>query len=121
MRPVTQKVLQDYFEALADEPASPTRVRQVLTSYAEVRYRLNGGSHCAICHAHVRHVLPVTIRRADDSIVNFECLCQRCMQGEEALAKSLEIRVGKAHWIIKSNKSRKTAKPRQPAPVRKTS
>ena len=108
VKPVSQKVLQDYFEALAEEPASPNRAKQVLSSYAEVRYRMTGGGHCSVCHAHVRHVLPVSIRRADGSLVEFESLCQRCLEGEKALAQSVEITVGSARWEVK-RKKKKTA------------
>ena len=107
LKPVSQKVLQDYLEALAEEPASPNRARQVLSSYAEVRYRMTGGGRCSVCRAHVRHVLPVSIHRADGSTVEFECLCQRCLEGENALAQSVEITVGSARWVVKNNKKKK--------------
>ena len=73
----------------------------MLSSYAEVRFRINGGGRCAICRAHVRHVLPVVVGRADDSEVAYDCLCHRCLQGEKAVADAMEIRVGRAHWVLK--------------------
>ncbi len=106
MKQVNEKILQDYFEALGDDPAipedaSPVRAREMLSSYAEVRFRINGGGRCSMCRAHVRHVLPVHVRRADGDEVDFDCLCQRCLSGEKATAQSVDIHVGRAHWVLK--------------------
>ena len=99
---LSHKVLQDYFEALAEgpEPETPQRSRQLLSSYAELRFRLAGGSHCPVCRAHVRHVVPVTVYRKDGSTASFDCLCQRCLLGERALANKVELRIGKALWVV---------------------
>jgi hypothetical protein len=100
---LSHKVLQDYFEALADSPEQPSskqRARQLLASYAELRYRLSGGSRCPLCRAHVRHVVPVTVYRKDGSIAHFTCLCHRCLEGERAEAEKLEMRIGNAEWVM---------------------
>src|SRR5207248_293647 len=101
-----EKILQDYFEALGDDPeitegASPMRARQMLSSYAEVRFRINGGGRCSICRAHVRHVLPVVVSSDDGAEREYDCLCHRCLQGEKATAEAMEIRVGRAQWVLK--------------------
>src|SRR5438128_8960647 len=106
VKPVSQKVLQEYFEALADEPVptSAQRSRELLTSYAELRYRISGGDRCVVCHAHVRHVVPVTVQREDGTLKQFTCLCHRCLQAEKATARSVEMRIGRARWVVKKGK-----------------
>ena len=103
MRPVSQKALQEYFEALSEgpEPTSAQRSRELLTSYAELRYRLLGGDRCVVCRAHVRHVVPVTVQHYDGTVKQFSCLCHRCLQAEKAVANGLEMRIGRARWVLK--------------------
>src|SRR3954468_1657352 len=81
-RNVPRSVLQDYFEILAETggQSKNKRLERILGSYAEVQYRINGGGHCSVCHASVRHVLPVRVDHADGSISDFQCLCTRCLQ-----------------------------------------
>ena len=112
MKPVSQRVLQDYLEALAGERGAPDRAEEMLTSYAEVRYRINGGGRCSMCNAHVRHVLPVMVTHADGTDKQYECLCHRCLQGEKAIAVSIDIKLGRAHWVIKKSQAAKPKKPR---------
>jgi hypothetical protein len=69
---------------------------KLLFGYAEVKYRMAGGGKCPLCKAHVRHVVPVHSRREDGQILDFECLCQRCLQGEVGLAVEVELRIGDA-------------------------
>jgi hypothetical protein len=94
---VPRNVLQDYFESLADTGVqSNKRLERILASYAEVQYRINGGGHCSVCRAAVRHVLPVRVEHADGSIADFECLCTRCLQAERVLSERVTLTVGKA-------------------------
>ena len=54
---------QEYLEAvLAAQQFQQSNVRTwtLLQCYAEFQFRLNGGGHCAICNATVRHLIPVT-------------------------------------------------------------
>ena len=91
------QVLQDYLEALADSAAAATPSDQkLLFGYAELKYRMHGGGKCTLCRAPVRHVVPVFSRREDGESVAYDCLCQRCLLGEVAMATAVELRIGEA-------------------------
>lgn len=107
-------VLQDYLEALAEaaHAAAPPRDK-LLFGYAELKYRMEGGGRCALCKSHVRHVVPVLSRRAQGESLAYECLCQRCLQGEIGLAEEVELRIGDAAV-------RYTRDARQPDPETRT-
>lgn len=91
-------VLQDYLEALFQgaESAAEARQRTLLFSFAELRFRVTGGAKCPMCRTHVRHVVPVNARRADGTSVTYDCLCQRCLQAELALAEEVVMSIGEA-------------------------
>lgn len=55
-----------------------------------------GGGKCPLCTAHVRHVVPVFVRRPDGQSLQYDCLCQRCLQGEIGLSEEVELRIGDA-------------------------
>lgn len=91
------QVLQDYLEAVAEAAqAADPQDEKLLFGYAELKYRIAGGGRCALCRAHVRHVVPVLARRASGDALAYECLCQRCLQGEIGLADEVELRIGDA-------------------------
>ncbi len=92
-------VLQEYLEALAEGiKRGPTVHKQkALISYAEVQYRLKGGGRCAVCHAAVRHKIPVTAEHVDGTIAEFACLCTRCLEAEKVLSRKVDLKVGEAH------------------------
>ena len=91
------QVLQDYLEALAEAAAAAAPAGdKLLFGYAEMKYRMAGGGRCAMCRSHVRHVVPVYSRREDGQQIAYECLCQRCLLGEIALAPEVELRIGDA-------------------------
>ena len=90
-------VLQDYLEALCEAAnASTPQDQKLLFGYAEMRYRIVGGSKCPLCTAHVRLVVPVYVRRPDGEQLSYDCLCQRCLQGEIGLSDEVELRIGDA-------------------------
>lgn len=98
-------VLQEYLESLADTGNHPDRkVEKVLSSYAELQYRLNGGGHCSVCHASVRHVLPVRVEHNDGSMTDFECLCTRCLEAERVQSHRVTLTVGKASLVYTPGK-----------------
>src|SRR5689334_21895958 len=104
---IPHNVLQDYLESLAETGGQPEeRLRKVLASYAELQYRLKGGGHCAVCHAAVRHVLPVRVEHADGSIADFGCLCTRCLQGERVVSDRVTLTVGKAKLVYMPGETR---------------
>jgi hypothetical protein len=87
---------QEYLEVLAEKRyPTPARRYQLMVSYAELQFRLHGGSRCSICHAHVRHVLPVSTEHQDGSRNEFSCLCLRCLQAEKAISRKVILRAGK--------------------------
>ncbi len=93
--------LQEYLATLAEHAADRQSVRQanLLFSFAELKYRMVGGDHCAICHAHVRHVLPVEVEYENGSHKRFKCLCTRCLVAEKASARQVTLRVGDASVV----------------------
>ena len=97
--PLSFEVLQEYLEALDHSGSPDTRHKELLTSYAELHFHAFGGGRCGMCNAHVRHMLPVSIRKGKET-KRFEGLCQRCLEGERAQADSVEIRLGDASWEL---------------------
>lgn len=99
-RNVPENVVQDYLESLADTNLHPSqRLQKVLTSYAELRYRLNGGGKCKVCGASVRHIIPVRAEHIDGSTSEFPCLCTRCLEAERAISQRVTLTVGKAFLV----------------------
>ncbi len=90
--------LQNYLATLADGSAEKESVRQanLLFSFAELKYRMRGGGRCAVCRAHVRHVLPVEVEHEDGKRTNFTCLCTRCLVAEKASARRVTLKIGNA-------------------------
>lgn len=98
-------VLQEYLESLAESGGHADRkVEKVLNSYAELQYRLNGGGHCSVCHASVRHVLPVRVEHNDGSVSDFQCLCTRCLEAERVQSDRVTLTVGKASLVYTPGK-----------------
>ncbi len=89
--------LAEYFETLAaaEDLLPEVRQRQLLLAFAELCFKLRGGSHCAQCHAHVRHVVPVIVER-NGALVQYACLCTRCIESERATAQKVTLRIGQA-------------------------
>ncbi|MGZ4788088.1 MAG: hypothetical protein ACXVZX_06185 [Terriglobales bacterium] len=91
------RALQEYLEALADGDELPSRRhRNLLLSYAELQYKLRGGSRCAVCNTPVRHVVPVVAERGDGTKVAYPCLCTRCLEAEKAVSLRVVLRIGQA-------------------------
>jgi hypothetical protein len=89
--------LQEFLEAIAVAPVNEAdRDWHLIRCYAELQYQLNGGSKCAICRAHVRHVIPVLSVRDEGEMHNFACLCQRCFLAERALSQFTVMQIGQA-------------------------
>jgi hypothetical protein len=91
---------QEYLEAVTRAQqfqVSNVRHWTLIQCYAELQFRLNGGSKCAICRASVRHVIPVTAERADGRLDEYACLCARCYEGERASSSRIVMHLGEAH------------------------
>lgn len=91
-------VLQEYLQALADcvNDGPSDRQQKILLSYAELQYQLHGGGRCSMCHASVRHVLPVTAEHTDGTIAEFGCLCTRCLEAERGVSHRVTLTIGRA-------------------------
>ena len=104
---IPHNVLQDFLESLAETGGHPDkRLEKILGSYAELQYRMNGGGHCSVCRAAVRHVLPVRVEHSDGSIADYECLCNRCLQAERVLSDRVSLTVGRARLVYTPGQSR---------------
>ena len=95
---VPAKVLQEYLEALAEcaSAAPAQRLERLLLSYAELQFQRKGGSKCAVCAATVRHVVPVRAEREPGIVLEYACLCNRCLQAERALSARVVLSLGQA-------------------------
>lgn len=98
-KPLPADLLQDYLEMLVDAQSfkvSNLRNWTLIQCYAELQFKLNGGTKCPVCRAHVRHVVPVHAEKADGSMVEFKCLCTRCFEAERATSKAVILKMGDA-------------------------
>ena len=95
-----QTALEEYLAALetASKVVLAERKHDLLSAYAEFRYQSQGGTHCVLCRAHVRHEMIVEARREDGSTRRFTALCTRCLEGEKALSESVTLRVGPVEY-----------------------
>ncbi len=82
-------VLDRYSDVPSD---NHEKVRELIRSYAELMFRIVGGSRCSMCRAHVRHVVPViTEHQAHER--RFPCLCTRCFEGEKGTAERMFLEI----------------------------
>ena len=95
-----QMALDEYLCALdrASSSALPEKKQTLLGAYAEFRYQIDGGTHCTVCRAPVRHTMMVEVHRNNGSVATFAALCTRCIEGERAQAKSVTLRVGPVEY-----------------------
>lgn len=90
-------LVDEYLAVLfeSEDANSELRHREAIEHHAELNYRLNGGAKCAICRSHVRHVVPVTVRKGRN-VENYRCLCTRCLEGERSGADAVSLSLGRA-------------------------
>ena len=95
---ISHRELQQYLTVLAGDTdrKDPVRQANLLFSFAELKFRMGGGGKCSVCHAHVRHVLPVEVEREDGTHTAYECLCTRCLVAEKTSAVRVTLRIGHA-------------------------
>lgn len=97
---ISQQLFQEFLENLAGvDELAPEKKRQLLESYAEVKFRLRGGSRCPICKTPVRHVMPVYAVHLDGTERSYPCLCTRCFEGEKGLSSKVVVRLGATSLI----------------------
>jgi hypothetical protein len=98
-KPVPAKYLQDYLETLVAAQsfqASNLRNWTLIQCYAELQFKLNGGTKCPVCRAHVRHIVHVRAEKQDGTAKEFNCLCTRCFEAERATSKAVIMKMGDA-------------------------
>jgi hypothetical protein len=97
---ITPELFQEFLQTIAGvDDLSTEKQRQLLLSYAEVKYRLRGGSRCPLCHVHVRHVMPIYAVHLDGTERSYPCLCTRCFEGEKGLSSRVVVRIGATSLI----------------------
>lgn len=98
-RPIPAKFLQDYLQTVVDAQffkVSNLRNWNLIQCYAELQFKLNGGTKCPVCRACVRHVVPVQAHKEDGTVKDFKCLCTRCFEAERATSKCVTMHMGDA-------------------------
>ncbi len=102
---VPTRVLQEYLEALAEcASARPEqRAEKLLLSFAELQFQRKGGGRCAVCKTTVRHVLAVRAEREPGLVLEYACLCARCLQAERALSTRVVLSLGQARVTYQGN------------------
>ena len=97
---ITPELFQEFLQTIAGvDDLSTEKQRQLLLSYAEVKYPLRGGSRCPLCHVHVRHVMPIYAVHLDGTERSYPCLCTRCFEGEKGLSSRVVVRIGATSLI----------------------
>src|SRR3954462_9110345 len=98
-RQIPAEFLQDYLQAVVDAQLfkiSNVRNWNLIQCYAELQFRLNGGTKCPVCRAHVRHIVPVSAKKDDGTCKDYKCLCTRCFEAERATSKCVVMSMGDA-------------------------
>lgn len=90
-------LIEEYLAVLfGDEVVAPeVRQRAAIEQHAELNFRVQGGSRCGICHSHVRHVVQVTVTKAEEVHV-YRCLCTRCLEGERSSSEKVTLTLGRS-------------------------
>lgn len=92
---ISPELFQEFLETLAGIDDLPEeKQRKLFLAYAEVKYRLRGGSRCPLCQTHVRYVMPIYAVHLDGSERSYPCLCTRCFEGEKGLSSKVVVRLG---------------------------
>jgi hypothetical protein len=60
-----------------------------------------------MCHAHVRHVMPIYAVHLDGSERSYPCLCTRCFEGEKGLSSRIVVRLGATSLTYDRNEKEK--------------
>lgn len=98
-RPIPAEFLQDYLAAIVDAQlfkVSNLRNWNLIQCYAELQFKLNGGTKCPVCRAHVRHIVSTQVHKVDGSSQDYNCLCTRCFEAERATSKCVILSMGDA-------------------------
>ena len=101
--------LDEYLSTLAQYADVPSeddeKVQELIRSYAELKFKIIGGSKCGVCRAHVRHVVPVIAQKEDGQQCRFACLCTRCFEGEKATSEKMFLEMGESRVEVKRKRA----------------
>ena len=111
---ISSALFQEYLEGVtrAQTERENARALILLQCNAELQYRLNGGSRCALCTTTVRHVVPISVERKSGKVDQYACLCTRCYEGERARSRRIVMALGEARFEqLPRERSRNGSKP----------
>lgn len=87
-----REVMEEYTELARRAPdAFPFSERDLVTWYAEMRYKLLGAGRCSLCSSSVRHALPVMAELEENTVIMHTCLCEQCMSAQQSVARRVTI------------------------------
>jgi hypothetical protein len=87
-----REVVEEYSELSRRAPeAFPFSERDLLTWYAEMRYKLLGAGRCSLCGAYVRHALPVLAELDETTVILHTCLCAHCLGAQKSAARRVMV------------------------------
>jgi len=87
-----REIVEEYSELSRRAPeAFPFSDRDLLTWYAEMRYKLLGAGRCSMCGAHVRHALPVLAEFDERTVLLHTCLCPQCLDTQRSVARRVRV------------------------------
>lgn len=87
-----REVVEEYTALSRRAPeAFPFSERDLVTWYAEMRYKLLGAGRCSLCGASVRHALPVMAGLEENTVIMHTCLCEPCMSAQQSAARRVTL------------------------------
>lgn len=87
-----REVVEEYTELARRAPdAFPFSERDLVTWYAEMRYKLLGAGRCSLCSASVRHALPIVAELGKNTVIMHTCLCEPCMSAQKSAAQRVTV------------------------------
>jgi len=85
-------VVQEYADLARRAPdAFPFSERDLLTWYAEMRYKVLGAGSCSLCGSRVRHALPVMAELEESIVIMHACLCDECIVVQQSVARRVTL------------------------------
>jgi len=85
-------VVEEYAELARRAPdAFPFSQRDLVTWYAEMRYKVLGAGNCSLCGSRVRHALPVMAELEENIVIMHACLCDECIVAQQLVARRITM------------------------------
>jgi len=87
-----RELVEEYTELSRRAPAAfPFSESELVSWYAEMRYKLLGAGRCSLCGAPVRHALPVMAELDENTVILHTCLCAHCLASQESAARRVVV------------------------------